>query len=93
MHDVLKALPAVAAHLNDERAFEPVIAALWRSMVGEDLARVSRPGTLHNKVLSVAVQGGHWKPHVRALSREIIYKINLAFAMSVVLRLKFEVLE
>ena len=55
---------------------EQVAAALWKEIVGEQLARRTRPVKISRSRLVVLVPSSTWKRQLGALRREIVSRLN-----------------
>lgn len=67
----------------DGRWPEPVAAALWNEIVGEHLARRTRPVEISRSRLVVAVPSSSWKRQLRALRGEIVSRFNQALGTDI----------
>ena len=57
---------------------EQVAAALWKEIVGDHLARRTRPVEISRSRLVVLVPSSAWKRQLRALRGEIVRRLNQA---------------
>ncbi len=62
---------------------EPVAAALWNEIVGEHLARRTRPVEISRSRLVVAVPSSSWKRQLRPLREEIASRLNRALGTGI----------
>lgn len=62
---------------------EPVAAALWNEIVGEHLARRTRPVEISRSRLVVLVPSSSWKRQLRALREEIVSRLNQALGTNI----------
>ncbi len=62
---------------------EQVAAALWNEIVGEHLARRTRPVEVSRSRLVVAVPSSSWKRQLRALRGEIVKRLNQALGTDI----------
>ncbi len=62
---------------------EPVAAALWKEIVGEHLARRTRPVEISRSRLVVLVPSSGWKRQLRALRGEIVSRLNQALGTQI----------
>ena len=67
----------------DGRWPEPVAAALWNEIVGEHLARRTRPVEISRSRLVVAVPSSSWKRQLRPLREEIASRLNRALGTGI----------
>ena len=62
---------------------EQVAAALWKEIVGEHLARRTRPVEISRSRLVVLVPSSGWKRQLRALRGEIVSRLNQALGTEI----------
>ena len=62
---------------------EQVAAALWKEIVGEHLARRTRPVEISRSRLVVLVPSSSWKRQLRALRGEIVSRLNQALGTDI----------
>lgn len=62
---------------------EQVAAALWKEIVGEHLARRTRPVEISRSRLVVLVPSSGWKRQLRALRGEIVSRLNRALGTEI----------
>ena len=65
---------------------------LWKGIVGDNLASVSRADRVRGQVLYVSVKNSSWAPHLSLMKKQFIDKINSALGDSVLTDIKFSVL-
>jgi hypothetical protein len=64
---------------------------LWKGIVGENLASVSRADRVRGQVLYVSVKNSSWAHHLSLMKRQFIDKINSALGEGVLTDIKFSV--
>ena len=62
---------------------EQVAAALWKEIVGDHLARRTRPVEISRSRLVVLVPSSSWKRQLRALRGEIVSRLNQALGTDI----------
>ncbi|MDE2756756.1 MAG: DUF721 domain-containing protein [Acidobacteriota bacterium] len=62
---------------------EQVAAALWKEIVGEHLARRTRPVEISRSRLVVLVPSSGWKRQLRVLRGEIVSRLNQALGTEI----------
>ena len=62
---------------------EQAAAALWKEIVGEQLARRTRPVEVSRSRLVVVVPSSSWKRQLRALRGEIVKRLNQALGTDI----------
>jgi len=61
----------------------------WETIVGEQIAKVSKPQRIENGILHVAVGSAPWRAELSMRRREMIEKINTAVGKKVVREIRF----
>lgn len=61
---------------TSEELTEQVVLALWKKVVGEPLARRTRPIQFHQSKLVVLVPSASWQRELYALQSEIVSRFN-----------------
>ena len=64
---------------------------LWDRVVGETIAKNTRPAAFKGKLLLVEVSSSTWIHQLQFLKEEIIQKINAAFGKEMVEEIKFKI--
>ena len=64
---------------------------LWDGVVGEMIAKNSRPAVFKGKLLLVEVSSSTWMHQLQFLKADIIEKINDAFGKELVEEIKFKI--
>ena len=76
----------------DAHAQVAQIAAVWRELVGPQLAANTRPGQIDNKILLVYVSHPAWIMELRgAAAAEILARLQARFGKTLVQNLRFAV--
>jgi len=65
---------------------------LWKGIVGDNLASVSRADRVRGQVLYVSVKNSSWAHHLSLMKKQFIDKINSALGEGVLTDIKFSVL-
>ncbi|MBV8490898.1 MAG: DUF721 domain-containing protein [Candidatus Eremiobacteraeota bacterium] len=93
MKSLADALGAWAPHDRDAAALDPVVllAAGWPEIVGEDVARHSRPSRLADGVLTVATRSSAWGQELSFLQSRILEAVRARFPTTTVRELRFRV--
>jgi|GEM_PF-1821195 predicted nucleic acid-binding Zn ribbon protein len=92
MNSVSSLLPAVLRqmHLSQDLT-EELVLSLWKSAVGDVLARNAKPSRLHQSTLIISVPSPTWKQQLHALRFEILKKLEQVLGKEHVLALEFRV--
>ena len=64
---------------------------LWDSVVGQTIAKNTRPAAFKGKLLLVEVSSSPWMHQLQFLKSDIIEKINQAFGQEMVEEIKFKI--
>jgi len=77
MKMLAKLLPGLLCQWSTNKELtEQVVSALWEKVVGEPLARRTRPIQLHQSKLVVLVPSASWQRELYALQSEIVSRFN-----------------
>ena len=68
--------PLLKGFLEGHPAFAANPIGDWKDLVGEQVARYSRPGSLKNKVLVIVAHDSVWKHHIEQYKELLAEKIN-----------------
>ena len=84
MNSVSSLLPAVLRqmHLSQDLT-EELVLSLWKSAVGDVLARNAKPSRLHQSTLIISVPSPTWKQQLHALRFEILKKLEQVLGKAV----------
>lgn len=72
----VKVGPLLKQFLGDHPAFTANPIGDWKELVGEQVARYTRPRSLKQKVLVIAAHDSVWKHHLELLKEVLAEKIN-----------------
>ena len=90
MNSIRDFLPLVyRQHVPGEQADEDLIRSYWRSAVGREIARRTRPARLKGGTLEVEVNDSAWVESLRSLRDRIIGRINAAIDRQAVQKIRF----
>ena len=77
MKMLAKLLPGLLCQWSTNKELtEQVVSALWEKVVGEPLARRTRPIQLHQSKLVVLVPSASWQRELYTLQSEIVSRFN-----------------
>ena len=65
------------------------VITLWRTIVGDQIARVAVAERVENRVLFVAVSSAPWRAELSMRRQEILEKINTAVGRQVIREIRF----
>ena len=80
---------ATAALGIDQTLRRYAVITGWKDVVGEQIARVTKPQRLENGILYVSVKTAPWRAELSLKRREIIEKLNTAAGSRVVNDIRF----
>ncbi|MBF0100598.1 MAG: DUF721 domain-containing protein [Desulfobacterales bacterium] len=63
----------------------------WKSMVGKDIADITKPKSLDNHILTVLVNNSSDLYHLRFLKSDIIAKLNASLPNNIIKDIKFKI--
>jgi predicted nucleic acid-binding Zn ribbon protein len=75
----------------EKRLMEFQIFLNYDSLVGENIARVSRPVFFRNEVLFIGVESPIWSHQLHFLKRDIIEKLNSSLRQPLIKDIKFQI--
>ena len=91
MHAIFRSLPGLIDELPDDAARDAIVAAMWPTVLGQQLRERSAVVGLKDNVLGVAVSSAEWKREFETHAAEIVYKLNRALGSSIVRRIELKV--
>jgi predicted nucleic acid-binding Zn ribbon protein len=65
------------------------VVTSWKTLVGEQIAKVAAPQRIENGMLHVSVSNAPWRNELSLRKREIIEKINNGLGKKIVIDIRF----
>ncbi|HEY8204983.1 MAG TPA: DUF721 domain-containing protein [Pyrinomonadaceae bacterium] len=92
MIDAALLLPKILERAGDNREMRETAAKIaWKRAAGEGLFPHALPLRLHEKTLIVAVADGVWQKQLKAMSAELVFRINKLLQDKVVESIEFRI--
>jgi hypothetical protein len=92
MIDATLLLPKILERAGDNREMRETAAKIaWKRAAGEGLFPHALPLRLHEKTLIVAVADGVWQKQLKAMSAELVFRVNKLLQRSVVETIEFRI--
>jgi hypothetical protein len=92
MKNVLGLLPRLLEASGDhEELAESAAKIAWRHAAGEGLCRSAVPQMLSHGTLTIAVADPIWQKQLRAMSRELLARLNSVLGRDLIRRLEFRI--
>ena len=92
MIDAALLLPKILAGAGENAELNEIAAKIaWRRTAGEGLREHAIPTRLQEKTLTVSVADAVWQKQLKAMSAELIFRINKLLRRNVVERVEFRI--
>src|SRR5262245_30108142 len=92
MNELLNYIPLVLRQAGDsEEARQQVIIAAWTVLAGKEIRQISTALRVERKTLIIAVKNGLWQKQLRAMSGEILFRLNSLLGAPAITTLEFVV--
>jgi hypothetical protein len=86
--ELTKILPKLLLNVGDnEEAREQAVCAAWVAASGTGVSKVTAPVRLEKKTLIIAVSDDTWRTQLRAISGQLVFKINAVLGSPTIARL------
>ena len=92
MNELLNYIPLVLRQAGDsEEARQNVVLAAWTVLAGKEIRQISAALRVERKTLIIAVKNGLWQRQLRAMSGEILFRLNSLLGAPAITTLEFVV--
>jgi hypothetical protein len=92
MNELLNYIPLVLRQAGDsEEARQNVVLAAWTVLAGKEIRQISMALRVERKTLIIAVKNGLWQKQLRAMSGEILFRLNSLLGAPAITTLEFVV--
>ena len=92
MNELLNYIPLVLRQAGEsEEARQNVVLAAWTVLAGKEIRQISSALRVERKTLIIAVKNSLWQRQLRAMSGEILFRLNSLLGAPAITTLEFVV--